>query len=83
MVEKSLKPVLELFFKTVLFFCIRTNPIYWYYVSISISIPCIGTFSCIRTDPSYRYYFPDSDIYCAYYLTCYHLTPACYHLTSV
>jgi len=43
MVVKSLKPILILFFKTVLFFSIRTNFLYWYYFSVLVPTPYIGT----------------------------------------
>jgi len=80
MVVKSLKPLLILFFKTILFFYIRADLLYRYYFSVFIPILYIGTvflysywfpilvrFSCIVID--------DSDIYCAYDLTCHHLRP--------
>jgi len=71
MVVKSLKSLLILFFKTVLFFGVRTDPLYWYCFPIFVLISYISTiflhsywspisvpFFCIRTDPLYRYCFP-------------------------
>jgi len=71
MVVKSLKPLLILFSKTVLFSSIRSGLLYWYHFLVSALIPYIGTtflylyqslvsvlFSCICTDPRYRYHFP-------------------------
>jgi len=68
-VVKSLKSLLILFFKTVLFFVYvpisYIDIIFLYPYRSPVSVP----FSCIHTDLLYWYYFPDSDIYYAYYLT--------------
>jgi len=79
MVVKSLKPLLEPFSKTKLFFCIRIDLLYWYHFSVFVPISSIATF-CISSDPVYRYRFLALwyiDIYnestVLIYLACYHL----------
>jgi len=80
MVVKNLKPLLALSFKNLLFSCIHNGPLYRHRFPVFISISYIGIiflylyrspvsvlFSCII--------IYDSDVYCAYYLTCYYLTP--------
>jgi len=79
MVVKSLKSLIVLFFKTVLFFCICTDPLYQYRCPVFVLIFCIGTgLLCSYWSPvSVLFYcilIYDSDICCAYYLTCYYLT---------
>jgi len=75
MVVKSLKHVFILFQKmyylflysyrsvSVLFFCVRTDLLYWYHFPVFVPILCIGTV------------FLYSNIYCAYNFTCYYLPP--------
>jgi len=81
-------------FLTVQFFCVLTDLLYRYHFLLFVPILCIGTvflysywssvsvpFSHMRTDPLHRYYFLYSDIYCAYYLPWYYLTPYSYMLS--
>ena len=80
MVVKSLKPLLEPFFKIVLLFGIRTDLLCRYCFHVLISISSIGTtflhlYRSPVSVPFFRIMIYDSDIYYAYYLSCYRLTP--------
>ena len=80
MVVQSLKPLLILFFKTVLFSCTSTDLLYRYCLLVFILIPYISIiflysyrFSVLVLFSDIEIY--DIDIYYTYYLTCYYLTP--------
>jgi len=65
--------VLELLSKIVLFFCIRTDPLYRYYFLVPIPIFCISIIFLYSYWSLYLYCFPHRDIYYAYWLTCYYM----------
>jgi len=104
MVMRSLKPFLGSLFKncivflysypspvSVPFFCICTDPLFRYYFSVFILIPCFGTVFLYSYRSSISVPFLCIVLYNNGYLlyyhltpdTCYHLTPACYHLIFV
>jgi len=74
MVVKNLKHILVLFFKTVLFSCIRTDLIYRYHFSVFILIPESVSFSVLC--------YTTINIYCAttWHAITWHLLPVSYHL---